>query len=174
MVLRHREWVCVGSMLISNALHDVWLKTAWLGFFSRRGRAPSAMPKRRKKEISKGAPGEWVQSLRERVQRQEHLTVSMRGRQPAAFWMEEEEAVEEELQSRASRLDFTAYSVDELLAAYQRLVLSASLKLAAFEPQHYTTMVCGRPVQVIICYISAMCHRFQVLLSSVAFLLLFR
>jgi len=102
------------------------------------------------------------------------LTVSMRGRQPAAFWMEEEEAVEEELQSRASRLDFTAYSVDDLLAAYQRLVLSASLKLAAFEPQHYTTMVCGRPVQVIICYISAMCHRFQVLLSSVAFLLLFR
>jgi len=33
MVLRHREWVCVGSMLISNALHDVWLKTAGLGFF---------------------------------------------------------------------------------------------------------------------------------------------
>ena len=165
----------MASILISNALHDVWLKTAGLGF-SRLVRASSiAMPKRRKKaEPSRGAPGEWVESLRDRRQRQEHDTVARRGRQPAAFWMEEEAAVGSDLESRASRLDFSKYTVEELLAAYQRLVLSASLKLAAFEPQHYTTMVCGRPVQVIICYISAMCHRFQVLLSSVAFLLLFR
>ena len=169
VVLRHRVGVCGQHVDIQCTTRCV-AEDSWAGF-SRLVRASSiAMTKRRKKaEPSRGAPGEWVECVRGRRQRQEHYTTSRRGRQPAAFWMEEEEAVGSDLESRASRLDFTMYTVEELLAAYQRLVLSASLKLAAYEPSHYTTMVCGRPVQVIICYISAMCHHVQLLLSMLPF-----
>lgn len=125
------------------------------------------MPKRRKKaEASQGAPGEWVERVRDRRERDEHRFVAKRGRQPAAAYREEEEeAGHRHLESRASRRDFQSHDVFSLLEVYQKLVLSASLKLAAFEPCHYTTMVCGRPVQVIIGYIIDMCRDVKCLSS---------
>jgi len=124
------------------------------------------MPKRRKKaEASQGAPGEWVERVRDRRERDEHRFVAKRGRQPAAAYREEEEAGHRHLESRASRRDFQSHDVFSLLEVYQKLVLSASLKLAAFEPCHYTTMVCGRPVQVIMVFSIGMCRDVEFLLS---------
>jgi len=109
---------------------------------------------------------EWV---RDRRERDEDRFVAKRGRQLAAAYREEEEEEEEaghrHLESRASRRDFQSHDVFSLLEVYQKLVLSASLKLAAFEPCHYTTMVCGRPVQVILVFIIDMCRDVKFLLS---------
>ena len=92
--------------------------------------------------------------------------MAKRGRQPAAAYREEEEeAGHRHFESRASRRDFQSHDVFSLLEVYQKLVLSASLKLAAFEPCHYTTMVCGRPVQVIMVFIIGMCRDVEFLLS---------
>ena len=124
------------------------------------------MPKRRKKaEASQGAPGEWVERVRDRRERDEHRFVAKRGRQPAAAYRKEEgEAGHRHFESRASRREFQSHDVFSLLEVYQKFVLSASLKLAAFEPCHYTTMVCGRPVQVIMVFIIGMCRDVEFLL----------
>ena len=139
-VLRRR--IC--AQLVSLSLNS--FRPASLSQMGRRGR---------KKQESKGEPGEWVKETRSRLQDEEHeRDVPAGSRTMGPQWQAAADRIQESRRTgRGSAIGASrplTSSLERLALEYSNIMLKSAVRLQSFEPLSNVTMVCGRPVQVIV------------------------
>ena len=96
--------------------------------------------------------GQWVEASRARLQRVEHETEEPTGRSSRARWAQAhwEVATEAELRAAQEPGKIVGHPSRRMMLgeAYRGVLNGVALRLAAFSPTQWTTIVCGRPVQV--------------------------
>lgn len=88
----------------------------------------------------------WTQATRQRLEGDEHDEVAPQGRNTRQRWEEASASVAPSIPTGASRPGPSM--VEDMEQAWNKFLMSSSLRLADFNPVENTAMVCGRPVQV--------------------------